>query len=204
MKNAPRVSAVLLLAAAGVASAGSQQDDVAIEAVWKPLRMSFVYSGSGTLYSCSGLQAKLENILTSVGARGGVELRIDSCDDELAIARFQILLASPVAATPQNLHELTSYDARDELIAGVRGERLATAEQLQRFPAVWKTISFATSREMKLAPGDCDLVKQLRKHILPQMSVRIVSDRVRCSPFGNISRPQLTVSALVPVAASDG
>jgi hypothetical protein len=31
------------------------------------------------------------------------------------------------------------------------------------------------------------------------MSVQIVSDRVQCSEFGNIGRPQLTVSALVPV-----
>ena len=81
----------------------------------------------------------------------------------------------------------------------MRGERLASAEDLQRFPAVWKTISFARSREMRLAPGDCELVLQLRRHILPRMSVQIVSDQVRCSAFGNIGKPQLTVSALVPV-----
>jgi hypothetical protein len=31
--------------------------------------------------------------------------------------------------------------------------------------------------------------------------VQIVKDQVRCSQFGNISKPQLTVSALVPVEA---
>jgi hypothetical protein len=31
------------------------------------------------------------------------------------------------------------------------------------------------------------------------MAVQIVNDQVRCSEFGNISKPQLTVSALVPV-----
>ena len=81
----------------------------------------------------------------------------------------------------------------------MRGERLATAEDLPRFPAVWKTISFARSRQMKLSPGDCELVLQLRQHILPRMAVQIVSDQVRCSQFGNIGKPQLTVSALVPV-----
>ena len=45
---------------------------------------------------------------------------------------------------------------------------------------------------MKLAPGDCELVLQLRRHILPRMSVQIVSDHVRCSAFGNIGKPQLT------------
>jgi hypothetical protein len=195
--------AVLLLS--GNAAHAQSLDDPAVadpavvEAVWKPQRIDFVYRGYSTLYSCGGLQDKLEKILATVGARDHVELRAYSCDDALSIARFQIALASPVAATPENVQELTTYDARDELIARVRGERLARAEDLPRFPAVWKTISFARSREMKLAPGDCELVQQLRRHILPRMAVQIVNDQVRCSQFGNIGKPQLTVSALVPM-----
>lgn len=191
--------AAVLLLAGTVAHAQSQPDAAVVEAVWKPQRINFVYRGYSTLYTCSGLQDKLEKILMTVGARGGIELRAYSCDDQLAIARFEIALTSPVEATPQNVAELTTYDTHDELIARVRGERLASAEDLQRFPAVWKTISFARSREMRLEPGDCELVLQLRRHILPRMSVQIVNDRVRCSEFGNIGRPQLTVSALVPV-----
>lgn len=190
--------AAVLLLAAGVASAQPQPDEV-VEAVWKPQQMNFVYHGYSTLYSCRSLQDKLQKILSTVGARGGIELRAYSCDDQLSTARFQIALASPVEATPQNVQELTTYDAQDELMARVRGERLASGEDLQRFPAVWKTISFARSREMKLAPGDCELVLQLRRHILPRMSVQIVSDQVRCSRFGNIGNPRLTVSALVPL-----
>lgn len=190
--------AAVLVLAAGVANAQSPADESVVEAVWKPQRMNFVYRGYSTLYSCRGLQEKLQKILTTVGARGGIELRAYSCNDELSIARFQIALTSPVEATPENVEQLTTYDAHEELVARVRGERLATAEDLQRFPAVWKTISFARSRDMKLAPGDCELVQQLRRHILPRMAVQIVNDQVRCSQFGNIGKPQLTVSALVP------
>jgi hypothetical protein len=193
--------AVLLLAA-GVASAQEQPDPV-IDAVWKPQQMNFVYSGYSTLYTCRSLQAKLEKILLNVGARGGIQLRTYSCDDTLAVARFQIVLESPVEATPENIQQLTTYDSQDELIARLHGSRLATAEDVQRFPAVWKTVSFARSREMRLAPGDCELVRQLRRHILPRMSVQIVSDKLRCSPFGNIGPPRLTVSALVPVKQAE-
>lgn len=188
-----------LLLAGSVAHAQSQPDAAVVEAVWKPQRINFAYRGYSTLYSCSGLQDKLEKILTTVGARGGIELRAYSCDDAQSIARFEIVLTSPVEATTQNVEELTSYDARDQLVARVRGERLPGAEDLQRFPAVWKTISFARSREMKLAPGDCELVQQLSRNVLPRMSVQIVTDDVHCSAFGNIGKPQLTVSALVPV-----
>jgi len=194
--------ATVLLLSGSVAHAQSQPDAAVVEAVWKPQRINFVYRGYSTLYSCSGLQDKLETILTTMGARdGSIELRAYSCDDVLSIARFEIVLASPVEATPENVQELTSYDVHDELVARVRGEQLASAEDLPRFPAVWKTISFARSREMKLAPGDCELVQQLRQSILPRMSVQIVNDRVHCSAFGNIGRPQLTVSALVPAKA---
>jgi hypothetical protein len=190
-------AAILLLAT--VASAQSRADETVVDAVWKPQRMNFVYRGYSTLYTCSGLQQKLRRILRTVGARGRLELRAYSCDDSLATARFQIALTSPVEATPENVDQLTAYDSRAELVARVRGDQLASAEDLERFPAVWKTISFARSREMKLAPGDCELVQQLRQHILPRMSVQIVNDQVRCSQFGNIGKPQLTVSALVPV-----
>ena len=191
--------AAVLLLVGSVAQAQSEPDAAVVEAVWKPQRINFVYRGYSTLYSCSSLQDKLETILTTMGARdGSIELRTYSCDDAQSIASFQIVLASPVEATPENVQELTSYDVHDELVARVRGEQLTSAEDLPRFPAVWKTISFARSREMKLAPGDCELVQQLRHTILPRMSVQIVSDRMYCSAFGNIGKPQLTVSALVP------
>lgn len=195
--NLARAAVVLL--AAGLANAQSPVDDSVVEAVWKPQRVNFVYRGYTTFYSCGGLRQKLEKILTTVGARGGIEMRAYSCDDAQATARFQIVLTSPVEATQENVEQLTTYDARDELVARVRGEQLPSAEDLPRFPAVWKTISFARSREMRLAPGDCELVLQLRRHILPRMSVHVVSDQVRCSTFGNIGSPRLTVSALVPV-----
>jgi len=191
--------AAVAVLAASIASAQSTADESVVEAVWKPQRMNFVYRGYSTLYSCRSLQQKLQKILTTVGARGRIELRAYSCDDELAIARFQIALTSPVEATPENVEQLTTYDTRGELVARVRGDQLASAADLPRFPAVWKTISFARNREMNLAPGDCELVQQLRRHILPRMAVQVVSDQIRCSPFGNIGKPQLTVSALVPL-----
>ncbi len=196
-RNLARAAVVLL--AAGLANAQSPADGSAVEAIWKPQRMNFVYRGYSTLYTCGGLQDKLEKILTTVGARGGIELRAISCDDAIADARFQIVLTSPVEATAENVEQLTTYDSHDALVARVRGEPLQSAEDLPRFPAVWKTISFARSREMRLAPGDCELVLQLRRHILPRMAVHVVDDQVRCSAFGNIGRPRLTVSALVPM-----
>ena len=55
-------------------------------------------------------------------------------------------------------------------------------------------------RRLKLGPSDCELVDQLRRDVLPRMSIRVEHDRLRCSAvFGNIGQPQLRVAALVAV-----
>ena len=56
-------------------------------------------------------------------------------------------------------------------------------------------------RSLKLGPSDCELVEQLRRDVLPHMSIHVEYERLRCSPvFGNIGQPQLRVAALVAVS----
>ncbi|MGH8174878.1 MAG: hypothetical protein ACREV5_01285 [Steroidobacter sp.] len=177
--------------------------DPIVDAVWKPQRVNFEYRGYGTLYTCGSLEDKLEAILERIGAREDLRVGGYACDDQIGIARFHIDFNSPVEATPDNIRALTAYDARDVLIARARAETLASPEDLAHFPAIWKTVSFARDRKLKLQAGDCELVRQLRRQVLSRMSVRIVTDRVHCSSaFGNIGPPRLTVSALVPAPAS--
>lgn len=198
-----RLTGLATLATLGVARAEPHPDDAATQAVWMTQTITFVYRGYSTIYSCGGLQRTLERVLVGVGApRDGIRLQAYSCDDRSGWARFELTFVSPIEATPENVRALTTYDSRDALVAKVRGERLPGAEDLPRFPAVWKTVSFAHDRKMKLAPGDCELVQELRKQVLPKMSVHIIRDDVRCSSFGSIAPAQLTVSALVPAPPS--
>ena len=195
-----RACAYIIIAAApiGAAVASSPADEAGVEAVWKAQQMNFEYRGYSTTYSCQSLEDKLHMILRSVGAREDVQLRSYACNEQIGIARFQVLLKSPVVATSENIRDITAHDAKAELLARVKGEKLATPEDVQRFTAVWKTVSFSRDRRMRLERGDCELVQQLRQQILPRMSVQIVKDNVRCSSgLGNVGPPRLTVSALV-------
>jgi hypothetical protein len=194
-----RIVAVAYITIAAPFAGARAADGDSVEAVWKPQQVNFEYRGYSTTYSCRGLENKLELILRSVGAREDVQLRSYACDEQIGIARFEILLQSPVVASEDNLRELTTHDAKDDLIARVNGEKLPSAADMPRFAAVWKTVSFARDPRMRLDRGDCELVQQLRRQILPRMSVQIVKDNVRCSSsMGNIGPPRLTVSALVP------
>ena len=169
-----------------------------VEAVWKVQSLSFAYSGYATVYSCDALFRKVSDILQTLGARDTLRIRSFGCTDMVTHGRMEITLESPVEATPENIEALTTYDSKQELVARVRSERLASAEDVQRFPATWKTISMTRERALKLGPSDCELVEQLRRDVLPHMSIRVESDRLRCSTvFGNIGQPQLRVAALV-------
>jgi len=172
-----------------------------VEAVWKVQSLSFAYSGYATVYSCDALLAKVRGILQGLGARDTLRIRSMGCTDMVTHGRMEITLESPVEATPENIEALTTYDSKQELVARVRSEHLASAEDVQRFPATWKTISMSREPGLKLGPSDCELVEQLRRDVLPYMSIRVDYDRLRCSTvFGNIGQPQLRVAALVALS----
>ena len=170
-----------------------------VEAVWKVQSLNFAYSGYATVYSCDALRDKVRDILQVLGARETVRIRSWGCTDMLTHGRMEITLESPVEATPENVQALTTYDSTQQLVARMRNERLDRAEELPRFPATWKTVSMR-DKPLKLGPADCELVEQLRRDVLPRMSIRVERDRLRCSPvFGNIGQPQLRIAALVAV-----
>ena len=169
-----------------------------VEAVWKVQSLNFAYSGYATIYTCDALLDKVRDILESLGARDTLRIRSFGCTDMVTHGRMEITLESPVEATPENIEALTTYDSKQQLVARLRNEHLANAEDLRRFPATWKTVSMTRDRSLKLGPSDCELVEQLRRDVLPRMSIRVEFERLHCSAvFGNIGRPQLRVAALV-------
>ena len=186
---------VMLCLVTGLARATAPAPQDEVEAVWKPHELIFEYRGYDTFYTCNGLRDKLRKILLQLGARRPPELRAYDCSDSTNVVRFQVTFESPLEATEENVRELTTYDSRTSLRARTRGESLPTAQDLERFPATWKTVSFA-DRRLGLDPADCQLVQQLRQQILTRMSIQVLRTR-RCSAFGELSRPGMTVSALV-------
>lgn len=115
------------------------------------------------------------------------------CDNGSSTRIVSVELSSPVEAT---LRAVTAYDATRQLAARVRGEPLPDATTLESFPAQWKTLSFANALYLRLTPADCEL-KQLQREIMPKLSVRVISDRMRCLSESSSYRPQLVVAALV-------
>ena len=172
-----------------------------IEAVWKAQSIVFDYRSEGRTYRCDILEYKIKAILQRLGARDRLELHRYACRDLAGRARFEVVMESPVEATKENVHEITRYDSKDELVARVHGVSLPSPADVERFPAIWESISFRRDRELHLDAGDCALVQQVRHQILPRMSVQVTKDIkvVDCAQeLTGIVGPRLTVVALVP------
>jgi hypothetical protein len=103
-----------------------------------------------------------------------------------------------VAATAENLRAVTDYDSKDMLVARLRGLQLPAAGEVARFPATWRTLSLRDAG-MELTAADCELVQQLRRQILPKLSVQIVREPARCTATlsRGLAPPTLKVRALV-------
>jgi hypothetical protein len=192
-----RISQLIGAAALLLIGAAAQAAPDYVTAIWKVQSLDFAYHGTTTAYSCSTLQRRMETILRTLGARDTLSVVMQRCTDQ-ADAHMRITLASPVEASEANIQAATEHNSTDALIARVRNESLPSAVTIERFPAVWKTVSMSRDQELKLESGDCELVKQLRRDVFPRLAIRIVRDNLRCSTaFPNLGQPQLTVAALV-------
>jgi hypothetical protein len=196
----------LLAASMTLRTAQARVADAAppVEAVWMPQKLSFQYRDDAIMFSCSSLRQKVERVLLKIGVRAQTMVRGFDCNQLTHLVRVDISLESPVEATEENVRRITDFTSREELIARVRGEKLPTAEDLERFPAVWKEVSLGRDSAIGLDRGDCALLQQLRTYVLPRLSVRIVKDDRHCSS-GLVRRmaPKMTVMALVPQASPD-
>jgi hypothetical protein len=172
-----------------------------VDAVWKVQSFDFVFGGYTTTYSCNALARRVRSVLTSVGV-DSLRVSMLDCADLNGGARMQLTLASPVEATPGNVRALTTHDTRDVLIAKLRNEQLDTEADIERFAAMWTSVSMARVVRPRLEAGDCELLRQLRRDVLPRLSVQIVREDLHCSSGGFVrfTPPRLTVTALIAQA----
>jgi hypothetical protein len=174
--------------------------EVAVDAVWKPQRATFNFMGQTTRYACDELERRLREVLVVLGAHEEMHIDRRECSPYTGM-RLHITFMSPIEATPDNVRALTTFDSEDQLVARLRGIELPTAEDVLPFPAEWQAISLSRDQRLNLRAGDCELMEQIRRQLLPRFATRDVSKRLVCSP-GNLSArpPPLNVSALVASA----
>jgi hypothetical protein len=194
---------VLLLGSAPGARAAESAAAAPVQAIWKDQELAFFFQTQTTFYSCSALEAKIENVLKALGVHAVVKVRsVDCTRGPVRMPRVLLNLHAPVVATPEALAERDKGKSKRELAARVRGEK-EDPEALAPFPAQWKRVALKRGT-VNLEPGDCELIDELRRKVLPRLAVRLVKDNTGCIPHQvSPGRPQLEVDALVALPKPD-
>jgi hypothetical protein len=179
-------------------------DQRPVQAIWKPQEINFYFQSFTTFYSCTGLEDKLKRILKELGVHGTVRVRSSECQGSVArMPRVLLNVVSAVEATPQALAERDKSKSRHELSARVRGQTEELKDALEEFPAQWRHVRL-TRGALGLEPGDCELIDELRRKVLPKLAVRVVHNNMSCSPNQlTLGQPQLEVEALVALPKPD-
>jgi hypothetical protein len=175
-----------------------------VQAIWKNQEFAFYFQSQTTFYSCSSLEAKLQRILKALGVpKPHVKVRSVDCQGgPVRMPRVLVNVTAPVVATPEAIAERNKGNSKLELTARVRGEKI-DPEALAPFPAQWKRVSLSRGA-VDLEPGDCELIDELRRKVLPKLAVRVLKDGTHCTPQQlTIGQPQLEVEALVKVPKPD-
>jgi hypothetical protein len=175
-----------------------------VQAIWKHQEISFYFQSFTTFYACTGLEGKLERIMRELGVYARVRVRSADCPSSVArMPRVVMRVVGPVEATPEALAEREKNKSVRELVERVRGESDHPLDSLDQFPAQWRRVSLTRGR-LDLQPGDCELIEEIRKKVLPKLAVRIVNDDVQCTPHQlTLGQPRLEVESLVELPKPD-
>lgn len=176
-----------------------------VEAVWKAQEVTFFFQSFRTFYSCDSLEGKLAQILKELGATARVRVSAANCAGGVVTSpRATIQVISPVPATADAIAELKEDQPTRELIARVRGESEVATEFIKPFPAQWQRVEIGGRGDQYLQAGDCELIDQVRRWLLPKLNVRVIEENAPC-PTGSPSfgAPSLVVEALVRMPDPD-
>jgi len=184
---------------------GPAEAGPAVDAVWMEREIFMTYMAFTSFYSCRGLRDKVTWVIEQLGARPGFSVTTRGCVEVTGpevMPAVRIVAALPVAATPEVLAELASGSAKRELAARATGQAPPEAGGTDRFRAVARRVEFVSRPGGPLEDGDCELIEQLRDHVMVPLGAKIIESGMRCVP--RQVRPgavRLTVEVLQPVPA---
>jgi len=181
------IACALAVAASVPTMARAADTPPPVAAEWRTHEYLLAYSGFTTLYSCDGLEWKVKLLLKAAGARDDLSVRA-TCGDptgmpsRLVTARLKFstlaLPGSPLAA----------------------GEKVDPAKPPVAALGEWRSVKFARRSPRDLDSGDCELVEQFDRELLPFFAIRNRQEKMSCMPH-HVSEfgIDLSFEALAPV-----
>jgi hypothetical protein len=150
----------------------------------------------------------VREILLELGARPDLKAIAGGCEPSGRPSPFpsvRLVISTPVEATPENLAKLSDAGGRNAGITRPSRKKAAESSPAEQFPASWRTVQLTQLRpKLRLQPGECELIEELRDQVFPKLGIRVVEDHTRCVPHQmSPGQPNTTVAALVSLPQPD-
>jgi hypothetical protein len=157
----------LAVGAPDVQAAAEAQLRTPVNAVWRERHIAFAYMGRTARYSCDGLREKVRAMLLDLGARRDLKVVALGCGAErVGLDSVQpgldLVFASP--ALSDNLG------------------KPAHAGDLAPTVAHFEEFTLTSDAFRNLGIGDCELVEEFARQVLPKLAARHVKQDITCVP----------------------
>ena len=160
LNSATRAALLGAALAATALPALSYADATSTAGIWQKHEYLFEFIGFTSTYSCDGLAGKLEVLLKVSGARKDAKARAGVCTSGVG---------RPDKFSQAHLVFYT--------LAPADGPIAAPA-----VAAVWQPVVLAEHRPQQVESGDCELVDQFQRSVLPMFTTRNVENHTTCVP----------------------
>jgi hypothetical protein len=202
----PRAKMLVLLVVALNVTTTSRADET-VRAVWNVQEIYLPYFGLTTHYSCDGLRSKMRDLLKQLGVREDFVVSV-GCTEISGPAynpSVRIVVANAVPATDEVAKAFAADPKRAALLARLAKNDKTLGDNsfnnAEPFDAVLRRVTlFAKNNSSPGASGDCELLEQLNRFVLPKLGAKVLNNTARCTPYqGSVGNPSTEVELLVPV-----
>lgn len=173
-----------LAVAAAVLGCGMTASADPLPGTWEARQTRFQFASFTSQYTCDGLRTKVKLLLRSLGAR-----------DDVAI---QGACGGRSFNEPQVSHNFVLGFSVPVLVEG-------GGSPGETFPVEWREVQWRANSPRGLDRGDCELVEQLRRQVMPLFNPRGLVDGAVCVPHQlSAGVPDLRMMLLVPASGANG
>jgi hypothetical protein len=159
------------------------------EGVWLRRELTFAYMGFTSYYSCESLADKLKAMLRSAGAREDARVSPRGCGANpfevttMPTAQLVFYAFVPAALAPPLPPPPKPEAPAKQLGRDAPKLKRRDPQDPQPGTGLWRTVDWDGRRTRgPVDPGDCELVEQFVKQVLPLLTTRNVKDELRCVP----------------------
>ena len=149
----------LPLGAAAAETAAAPPTDV-VTGVWQHHKVTFNYTGFTSLYTCSGLEGHVRQILLHLGARKDLQVSAVGCPG------------------PEDTPSRSAWVHTDFYTLAPAADTAGS----DTVRAHWTSLEVTALRPSFMGEGDCELVDQMKDLITKNFTLRDVEYRTRCVP----------------------